>query len=431
MKINTGHKELFIHSVAAKTDVCGIFIFRLLHFHLRMALRKLAAPLASLTLNWISAWRSSVNMVQPASFVPKARVCLTLRPEQQYSKRRTFSEEELLLRSAFLASQFHGHESEMHHFLSRNQQLVTMGKEKFHRVTELLAQHGITKKELFVYPEIYRRKYETLASRIRQLEEGGVKPVTLRMINTTYNKYKLKYGRLILDVEALEEYNSSIQLFSLCLGLTESEAEAIINESLWLKNTKLSTLKEKIELLWSYGISSEAIRERIWVLAFPSSTITSRLDSLKQSGLQFQDFPKSYLSAITSSDEKFKKFQERLLEEKAILQESGCSSKPDYICFRLSCSKAELDLMRRKFRAILSIRLPKLKSSLDIMLNEFGLAPSLIIDCPRALRLSTETLRERLQQLKDLEVPVVGSVLNLTNRDYEHFVSQLKNRTQM
>ena len=396
-----------------------------------MALRKLASPLVTMTFSWISPWRSTLNMVQPATFIPKAKVCVNLRPEQQYSRQQVFTEEELLSRSTFLASQFHGSESEMHHFLSCNQQLVTMGKEKFHRVTELLAQHGITKKELFVYPEIYRRKYETIASRIRQLEEGGIKPVTLRMINTTYNKYQLKYGRLMLDAEASEEYKSSMQLFSLRLGMTEPEAEDIINESLWLKNTKLSTLKEKIELLWSFGVSSEAIRDRIWVLAFPSSTIRSRLGSLKQSGLLFQDFPKSYLTAITSSDDKFRKFKERLLEDKAILDESGCSSKQDYICFRLSCSQADLDLMCKKFPALLSVRLPKFKSALDIILKEFSIAPSLIIESPRALRLSTETLRERLQELQDLSIPVSGRILNLTNHDYELFVLHCKKQASM
>ena len=390
-----------------------------------MALRKLASPLATLASNWTLPWRSQVKIGHPATFVPKAKVCINIRPEQRYSRRQVFTEEELQSRSAFLASHFRGSESEMQHFLSCNQRLVTMGTEKFHRLTLLLAQHGITTKELFVYPDIYRRKYETVACRIRQLEDGGVKPVTLRMINTTYNKYQLKYGRLMLDAEASEKFKNNIELLSLQLGFTESEAEDMINECMWLNNTKLSTLKEKIELLWSFGISSEAIRDRIWVLAFPTSTIRSRMEALKQSGVLFGHFPKSYLIAIKSSDEKFRKFQERLLEEKAILDESGCSDKPDYIRFKLSCSKQELELMCKRFPAFLSIRLPKLKSNLDLLLREFGIAASLIVESPRGLRLSTDTLRERLQQLQDLQVPVSGRILNLTNRDYELFISRL------
>ena len=283
---------------------------------------------------------------QIAMFVPKAKVCVNIKPDQQYSRRQVFTEEELHARSKFLASQFDGSESEMQHYLTNNQQLVSMGKEKFYRLSELLAKHGITKKELFIYPNVYRRKYETVSGRIRQLEEGGIKPVTLRMINTTYKKYQSTYGRLILDFEASEKYRSSMDLLSVELGFSELEAEEIITDSLWLSNTKLSTLKEKIELLWSYGVSSDAIKDRIWVLAFPVSTIRSRLDSLKQSGIVFKDFPKSYLIAIKSSEEKFQKFKERLLEDKTILDGYGCTDKPSYICTRLSCSRAELNVKK-------------------------------------------------------------------------------------
>ncbi|XP_076457093.1 transcription termination factor, mitochondrial-like [Babylonia areolata] len=390
-----------------------------------MALRKFAPPLASLVISGMSPWRLCTRVGPTTSFVPQAKVWVNIKPHQHYSRRLVFTEEELQSRSKFLASQFQGSEAEMHHFLSYNQRLVTMGREKFHKMTELLAQHGISKKELLIYPNIYRRKYETVACRIRQLEEGKVQPVTLRMINTTYKKYQAKYGRLILDAEVAEIYKSTLDLLSCELGFTKEEAKNIIEESLWLNNTKLSTLKEKIELLWSYGVPSEAIRDRIWVLAFPTSTIRSRIESMKQSGLTYQDFPKSFLIAIKSSEDKFIKFQERLLMDKAILDQSACKDKPGYICSRLSCSAKELELVCKKFPALLSVRLPKLKTNLDILLQEFGVSPSIIKEWPRVLALSTETLQSRLEQLHEHGVSISGKVLYLTNQEYERFISNL------
>ncbi|KAK7091550.1 uncharacterized protein [Littorina saxatilis] len=388
-----------------------------------MALRKLACPLVDHAFGWIRPWQ-----LQAAAFIPTAKTCVSISSELQYSRKQVPTDEELQVRAKFLATQFHSSEGEMQHFLSSNSRLVSMGKNKFYSLTQLLAQHGISMRELLIYPNVYRRKYETVANRIRQLEEGGVKPVTLRMINTTYKKYQAKYGRLMLDTEVYEQFKSSIDLLSSQLGLSEKEAEDIISESKWLNNTKMSTLKDKIELLWSYGISSEAIRERMWVLAFPTDTLRSRIEALKKSGINFKDFPKQYLIAIKSSDDKFKKFQERLLEDKTILDQSGCSDKAAYICSRLSCSEVDLVTLCKKFRALLSVRLPKLKTNLDVLLKEFGVPKSVIVESPRALRLSTETLRERLQQLQDLEVPVSGRALNMSNAQYEQFMERLKEK---
>ena len=79
--------------------------------------------------------------------------------------------------------------------------------------------------------------------------------------------------------------------------------------------------------------------------------------------------------------------------------------------------------MSRKFPTLLSVRLPKLKSNLDL-LSEFGVVPSLVVESPRVLRLSTETLGERLKQLQFHDIPVTGRILNLTNQDYERFISK-------
>ncbi|KAL8594975.1 hypothetical protein ACOMHN_038772 [Nucella lapillus] len=393
-----------------------------------MALRKFTSPFTTLMVNRMSPWRLCTKAGPATPCVPAVTTCVSVSVHQQYSCRQVFSEEELQLRSKFLASQFRGSGAEMYHYLSCNQQLVTMGKEKFCRLTELLAEHGITKKELFIYPNIYRRKYETVAARIRQLEEGKIEPVTLRMINTTYKKYQAKYGRLILDAETAEKYKSTLHLLTRELGFSEEEATHIISESLWLNNTKLSTLKEKIELLWSYGIPSEAVKDRIWVLAFPVTTIRSRLEALKQSGLTYQDFPKSYLVAIKSSEDKFIKFQERLVMDKAILDQTASRDKPSYIRTRLSCSPQDLEIMCKKFPALLSVRLPKLKTNLDVLLQEFAVLASVIRDWPRILCLSTETLRDRLEQLQDHGLPLSGKTLNQSNQEYERFISKFSSR---
>jgi hypothetical protein len=63
-----------------------------------------------------------------------------------------------MARTKFMSKQFAGvAEAEVLHFLSNNRQLVTMGRDKFDQLTQLLAQHGITTRELFIYPNIYQR----------------------------------------------------------------------------------------------------------------------------------------------------------------------------------------------------------------------------------------------------------------------------------
>lgn len=335
-----------------------------------------------------------------------------------------FQEDDLTWRAQLLATQLKSTESEMYKFLSSNKKLVNMGKEKFQRLTELLGQNGITKKEIFTSPDIYHKKYETIENRIKQLKEGGIKPITLRMVNTTQFKYFFRYKRLTVEAEAYQQYKSSAGALSVFLGISESEAQSIISESILLQNTRLSTLIEKLELLQAYGISKEAIRERLWVVAKSTLIMKSRLETLKQLGITFQDFPSISLTALGIADTQFKKYCDRLLKEKTILQHVNCTSKEEYICHRLNCSVIELEEMIKKFPALLSINLPKLKTNLDIFLNECSVPPSKIIHTPRVLGFSTVTLHERVQKLKTHNIELSCTVLTLTKPKFKKIFEQ-------
>lgn len=308
--------------------------------------------------------------------------------------------------------------------LSHHRRLVTMGFTKFQELSRLLAQHGITTQQILTYPEIYRRRYETVASRIQQLEEKGIRPITMGMINMTHKMYQARYERLVLEAEACEQYNDTVHFLSEHAGLSLPEAKKIFDKCQWLQDSRISTLKEKVEILQQYSISPEALREKVWIFAFRADVMKTSLEMMKNSGIQFKDFPPNSVTRIVRSDVKFKKFLERLLEDKAILQASNCADKHQYLCYRLACTQTELEGMLKRFPGCYSINLPKLKANLDLLVKEYNFTPSEIVATPRVLAFSTATLQDRIKRLNEAEMPVNCNVLVMPSRRFDYHISE-------
>ncbi|XP_046358335.1 uncharacterized protein LOC124136463 [Haliotis rufescens] len=330
---------------------------------------------------------------------------------------------ELEYRASFLSKHFHLPQKEMENFLRSNFQVFSMSRGKFQTCSLLLTSHGVTAREMFSYPSVFRCSVSTLQERMESLQRSGMQP-RLSLVTLSTSKFKTRVNRLVIDRDAELEFKDHEALLSSLLECSREEAAAALKDRGWFRKSKLLTLKNNIEILKNYGVPSEAILERLYVLISSHKTLEEQLTILKKKGVFYPEYSKAFMTLIQSNRGDFQKCLNNLLVDREILREVNCKNKTDYVLTRLDCTTEDLNYMLQQYRRLLTVNVPKLKQNLDFLLNVCELKPTDIMSNALVLGFGNSTLQVRYKLLVDQHIPVTAAILKMSKERFRQYVYQ-------
>ncbi|XP_067666476.1 transcription termination factor, mitochondrial-like [Haliotis asinina] len=366
---------------------------------------------------------NSFLTIQPRLLRQTSRLLPKCTVESSQSDSESVNQSELEYRASFLSKHFYLPQKVMEDFLKSNFQVFSMSRNKFQSCSLLLSSYGITAKEMFTYPTVFRCSVSTLGKRMESMQRSGMQP-KLSLVTLSSSKFKARMTRLQVDKDAELELKDHETLLSKLLVCSPEEAAAALKDRGWFRKSRLLTLKKNIQILKNYGVPSEAILERLYVLINSHKTLEEQLTILKREGVFYPDYPKAFMTLLQSDSGDFQKCLNSLLVDREILREANCNDKAEYIVKRLECTTEGLNYMLRQYRRLLTINVPKLKQNLDFLLNVCKLKSSDIMNNALVLGFGNNTLQERHKLLVDEQIPVTAAILKMSKRRFQQYVDQ-------
>jgi len=185
-----------------------------------------------------------------------------------------------------------------------------------------------------------------------------------------------------------------------------------------IMSSPLPIIDEKLKVLLDYGVEPEDIVRDPYVFTFSAHAIEKRLKSCQAEGL---NVIKPWMLRCTRVA--FNLYVQRVNEEADLRQ--GHKDIVDFLKDKLGCQASEV-------KEILT-RVPSVKTASAIKLNEMiqflyshGFTASQIIEAPRVLGHSVETIDERIIELSSYGYsPQFLNVLCQTSTNYASFIRRL------
>ncbi|XP_014767676.1 uncharacterized protein LOC106867342 [Octopus bimaculoides] len=338
----------------------------------------------------------------------------------------TNSSEEYIWRQKYLTEKLACGETQSLDFLKRNYRIVKMTRSKFKSLVDLFADHSISGHDVLTYPDIFKRKYETVKSRIESLKfNTDQKHIRLWMINVTNKDFNHRYDTYLKDTHARQEHQDKCSLLVNYLDCSEAEIKRILENSDWLEKSKLSTIQKKLE--HSLGIEEELksiIPQKIWLLAYSAEDIEEKLTALKKHKIPSFLWRHCLSRIMKAENEEFDLMVKSLAERASIY--GDCQSTKEYLCKRLGCSGSTVDTMVKKYPHLLSVKIRKIQYILDFLQDECGFSAEEIINYSRVFKFSKETIKLRYFELREFgnDIP---SLLYITKdgKKYTELIEKL------
>lgn len=301
-----------------------------------------------------------------------------------------------------------------------------MTRSKFKNLVDLFADHSISGHDVLTYPDIFKRKYETVRFRIESLKSNtDQKHIRLWMINVTNKDFNHRYQTYVKDTHARQEYEDKCSLLVDYLGCSESEMKKILQKSEWLENSKLSTIQKKLE--HSLVVDEELktiIPQKIWLLAYSAEDIERKLTVLKKHKIPSFLWKHCLSRIMKAENEEFDLLVKSLAEKASIY--GDCQSTKEYLCKHLGCDGSTVDNMVKKYPYLLSVKIQKIEYILTFLLNECGFSVREVINYSRVFKFSRETIKFRYFELLEFgdDVP---SLLYITKdgKKYAELIEKL------
>lgn len=312
-------------------------------------------------------------------------------------------------------------------FLHNNQELLKMTCEKFTKMIDLFAANSITEQDVFTSPDIFKRKYETLKARFEDLNQNtDLKNIRLSMINLSQRQFCKRYKVYVEDSRNREEFNDKHGLLTKSLGCSETFVASLVKTCSWFDNSKLSTIRKKMDVYLSMDPEFATIlTERIWLLTFPIDVIETKLNDLKRLRIPRFIWTRSLNHLMKSTGEEYQAHLQKMVHEQAIY--ADCMSKEEYLCKQLECGESELKSMIRKYPTLLSVSIFKLQNHLHMLHKEFGFSNADIIKNALVFKYSKENLQFRFYELQKYSYDLPDLYyLTLSGKNYKKYVDKLK-----
>ena len=312
-------------------------------------------------------------------------------------------------------------------YLQNNPYLLKITRKKFMQMIKLFASNSISGEDVLTYPNIFRYKYETVKMRIDDLKQNtDLKNIRLSMLVISRKHFQKRCQVFIEDTQAREEFHDKCGLLVKSLNCLPKHAASLVESSKWFNDSKLVTLRKKLDLYLSIEPEMAShIKMKIWLLSFPLDHIESKMKDLKRLEIPMFIWQKSLAQIMKLSGEKYDEFLQKLLKEKSIYD--GCTSKKEFLCKRLKCSESEIQLMVYKYPKLLNVKILKLHSHLELLQNKFGFSNAEIIENALAFKFSRETLLLRFYELRNIGSTMPNLfAMTKDSRAYASYLDRLK-----
>ncbi|XP_064597669.1 transcription termination factor, mitochondrial-like [Liolophura sinensis] len=312
-------------------------------------------------------------------------------------------------------------------FLAKNHSVAAMRQSKFNSMIELFSKNNITLKEIYRYPGVFRRNYDTISSRFEQLQKMGVYNIKLAYVNASKTVFERRLALQHREKLARDVYQDVPTMLMACLGISRQEVTALIERNAVLKESKLSTLKMKLELLVAQGVTMNAILEKTWILTLPIEQLESRARMLRRNSITFKKCSaKTFFNLLKCPNDSLEQTVENVKSELQVL--GSCDTKEEFLCKSLHCDITHIDILKRSYSRILNVRATKLHATLTF-LESCSVSREDIIQHGRLFSFSTETIENRHRELTELGChKVTAKLLALDGRDYRKLVDRLKSQ---
>lgn len=190
---------------------------------------------------------------------------------------------------------------------------------------------------------------------------------------------------------------------------------AILSEKIakrhFIYDLSFEWIEKALDVLLEMGVSNNRILRDLWVLKYHHETIRERLQMVKDMGID-----KLCPWMVRCTEDILKRFISISQETKDILGETKTTQV--YLASRLNTSVDTIEQIYVKTPALKTIRVTKVKSFLDFLLDE-GFNTDDIVKKPRVLCASQETVKQRIEKLRQLGITYIN--LNVLCRSKKGF----------
>ncbi|XP_059144955.1 uncharacterized protein LOC131932091 [Physella acuta] len=203
-----------------------------------------------------------------------------------------------------------------------------------------------------------------------------------------------------------------------------AEAESIIKQFPFLAHLSTHLLQQKVKLLTSYNLPLSFIRNNPRPVYHTSyHELDKRLRLLKARSFLTENpviQQENLVHYLECENEKFESGYKNICTQLDSLE--GCSNQLDYLQMRLKCSKETAAMMLSSYPLDRHVSNKKIKKVLDFALDEVKLGSDFVIKNRWLFAFSLKRLKQRLQVMKEAEVPVEDYpyIWLLTEKKFKH-----------
>ncbi|CAG9099695.1 unnamed protein product [Plutella xylostella] len=173
-------------------------------------------------------------------------------------------------------------------------------------------------------------------------------------------------------------------------------------------------LENSLKVLLEMGVPGDRILRDLWVLKYHPTTIRERLQRVKDTGVK-----NLYPWMVRCSENILERSIQISKDAKSILGDS--MSTQNYLANRLNITTETVEDMCVKLPALKTIRVTKLKSFLDFLIEE-GFPVHEIADKPRVLTASQTTVKQRLEKLRKMGLQYINlNILCRSRKDFKKY----------
>ncbi|XP_029178831.1 transcription termination factor, mitochondrial [Nylanderia fulva] len=228
----------------------------------------------------------------------------------------------------------------------------------------------------------------------------------LRVIARTIQKNTLKRG-LMRHHTNVNEYLMNK------LKVDEEKLNQAVAKSPGILRVNLLKLNRLINILHQNGITSDEILKNIRIFYFNVETVENRIKIMKKERLN----PR--LAVLVVAEQSFERHIEKILLQREILQEHP--DVKEYLINRLNVDQKLLEKAITKWPSILRVNIRKINQLINLM-QQNGIMGDEIVRYPRIFYFNTETIRKRIEMLKEAGLSPKISLLTYSQKDLNEYI---------
>ncbi|XP_050453822.1 transcription termination factor, mitochondrial [Cataglyphis hispanica] len=211
----------------------------------------------------------------------------------------------------------------------------------------------------------------------------------------------------------MRNHSSVSEFLMYKLKIDEERLNLAIAKSPGILRINLLKLNWLINILHENGITSDDILQDTRIFYFNIQTVQKRIERLKKEHI----VPK--LPVLALAEQSFERRIKKNHLQREILQDH--QDVKEYLIDKLNVDEKLLEEAIAKL-PILRINVRKLNQLIDL-LQQYGIMGDEILRHPRVLFFKTETLRKKIERLKEVGLPLKVTLLIYSQKDFDEYIN--------